>query len=182
MVLVRHMNANTGRANMFQRWICLLVRHWEALDIISASSNSWQGYLRNIDMSLMSIKSPISCGISIGDWKDTVQALTSYTIDTPGIRSFNADAAIKMLETEIELGDTNLHNCKIIKASKSTTSTVQEESQKLPQAMAKIIKFSAMHCEAALVSFVSNGGGTLGDCTPGKLIDLDSMFGDFLCC
>jgi hypothetical protein len=103
---------------VFQNWIHLLVSHWGALDILSAFGKSQPGNLKNLDMALMSIKSPISHGSSI-DWKDTIQALASHAIDTPDTMSFNANAAIKMLETEIESGDTDYDDCKIVKAFQS---------------------------------------------------------------
>jgi len=120
-------------AEVFKKWIRHLVSHWGALDTISAFSRSEGGNLENSNISLISIRSSASRSSDISDWKDTVRAL-AFTVDAAGVacKLFDADAAIKMVETEIESGATD---CNIVKAFQSTTSTIQakvETSQSSP--------------------------------------------------
>jgi hypothetical protein len=174
MCLTTYTNAITGGAEVFKKWIRLFVSHWKALDTISTFSKSEGGNLENSDISLISINSSTSCGSSIGDWKDTVRALAS-TVDAAGIahKLFDVDAAIKMLETQIESVD----DYNIFKTFQSITSTVQA-SQKLPPVQTKTAKSSnAVHCEAVLAVLASNGcnnGNAHGDGAPSQPIEVCS--------
>jgi hypothetical protein len=179
MCLAMYTNTITGRAKVFKKWIRLLVNHWGALDTISAFSRSEGGNLENSNISLISIRSSASRSSDISDWKDTVRAL-AFTVDAAGVayKLFDADAAIKMVETEIESGATD---CNIIKAFQSTTSTIQakvETSQSSPPARTKTVKSSnTIHCEAVLAIFANNGcdnENACGDGTPSNTIKVCS--------
>jgi hypothetical protein len=144
MDLVVFMNAKTGRAKAFHRWIRLLTAHLGALDIISEFCHHSS---QNVDISLIPVRPPPSCGTIMGDWRATVRSLASRPNGSSSVAVYNADDATKELERQIGLEHPDLTRCKIVKAFKS----------KPPhQAAAEFVTFNApMHCEAALAVLAS---------------------------
>jgi hypothetical protein len=146
-------SAKTGKAKILHRWIRLLVAHVGALDVISEFCRHSS---QNIDISLISVRSPPSRGTSIGDWKALIWSLASRPNGAGSAPVFDADHAIKEIESQIKLDHPDFTGCKIVKAfnlKPVTENAMQKGSQR---AEANFVKFSGnRHCEATLAALAS---------------------------
>jgi hypothetical protein len=150
-----YLNESVGRADAFLKWLRLLVTHWGALDTISVFSNSTKGNFQNIDISLVSVRSPTSGGPINDRWKDTIRALASRTSTevSDHAESFDANDAIGTLESLLESADPTFDQSNNFQAFNP-----EENSENSFQARTKIVKFG-MHCEATLATLMTSGNG-----------------------
>jgi hypothetical protein len=139
--LAMYTSAKTGRAKTLLGWIRHLVVHLGALDIISEFCRHSR---KNIDISLISVRSSPPRSTSMSDWKATVRSLASRPGGAGSMAAFDADAAIKVLERLIDFD-----NCGMAHAS--NLEQLKEPLQ------AKSVKFGwTRHCEAVLASLACN--------------------------
>ena len=138
------MSDKTDRAKLIERWIRVLVAHVGALDVISEfCCHSSQ----NINISLISVRSPPSHGTSIGDWKALIQSLASHPNGAGSAPVFDADHAIKEIESQIKLDHPDFTRCKIVKAFNLKPVTENAMQTRSQQVEANFVKFSSnRHC------------------------------------
>jgi hypothetical protein len=147
--LVMHTSTRTGKARAVSRWTRNCVSHMDALSIVSPYYRSpVKGSSIEVNISLISAKSPPSRGTSISDWKSFIFQLAAPDNNTSK-PAFDAEHAIKVIEACIKLED--FANCKIVQAFKTTASDGLN-----PETDALAVLFRGnIHCEA-VVAFLTS--------------------------
>jgi hypothetical protein len=135
----------------FRRWIRLHVSHFTALNILSTFSfGPGIQCIEDFKISLLSIKHPgPPIRIPRGDWEDVIRNLVSPPVPAEAPRPladgpFDAQVVIDILNNRINAPDGDTEPSTIIKTFRKKT----------------LISSGAVHCEAALASFVKYASQT----------------------
>jgi hypothetical protein len=114
-------------AYTFLQWTKLLVSHWASINILSGSC-AHRGPT-TIEISLASVRSKHS-HTDLSNWKDIIHQLA----DTGSKMSqlFNADDAIKKIDSEIDLAHTVYQHRNIFKAYKASCESEKVDIIKFP--------------------------------------------------
>jgi hypothetical protein len=160
MQCIRQMYTQGQRSvSMFASWICLQVRHWVALEIVSSFCVQTSADRPDIKIHLLAVE-PRSDNTEMEYWETTVRKLAIQSprsfagqfgfLNTPtSPTTFNPEVAIDLLKqqvdkyTEVESSNTIFH---------AFRATGDDSNQYQPEF------YGDVHCEAVLASFVKYAG------------------------